>query len=583
MRVNHSDSIPPDDSVLPPRARHSGAVLERLSRLVTRPQDMPMHMVDEAAGVAAIPVANGSGLGWLSERTGLPASRLREWRVDAADLQLIPFGQGQQRGCLAQRRSDGVVDVIVVDPLNAATMLWLESRVRAAGHPPTRWFVARESDVKKFYGRLEQESKALGGPELPVDFAAEADDAADVLNLSLATISSDESPVVRFVNSTLYDALKSQASDVHLECGNRGLAVKYRLDGVLQSVAQPEGRDFAERVVSRIKVLADLDIAERRIPQDGRLKLSLAGRHIDVRVSVMPNLYGEDAVLRILDRYQLAADESLSVEHLGFDSASAGFIRKLARLPHGLLLVTGPTGSGKTTTLYGVLSEMNTGLDKIITIEDPVEYQLPGVLQIPVNEAKGLSFARGLRSILRHDPDKIMVGEMRDAETAQIAVQAALTGHQVFATVHANNVFDVIGRLSTMGIDPYNLVSALNGVVAQRLMRLVCPHCAAPHRPDADELERSGLSGPLEGWRFRRGAGCTHCRGTGYKGRRAIAQILALDIGLRSLIAERASPASLRDAARQRGLRSLRDASLELVATGLTTLEENNRVTAVEE
>ena len=585
MRLNPPDSTPPGETPPPQRARHASAVLGRLARLVSRPQDSPLHLVDEEVGVvtAPTPLTPGSGLGWLSERSGLQASRLRDWSVSAADLQLIPFAQGQQRACLAMRRSDGVIDVILSDPLHQGTRLWLESRVRAAGHPPTRWFVARDADVKAFYGRLEQESRALGVPEVPADFAAEAEDASDVLNLSLAAISSDESPVVRFVNSTLYDALKAQASDVHLECGARGLAVKYRLDGVLQTAAQPDGRDFADRVISRIKVLADLDIAERRIPQDGRLRLALAGRHIDVRVSVMPNLHGEDAVLRILDRYQLAAEESLSVEHLGFDSASAAFIRKLARLPHGLLLVTGPTGSGKTTTLYGALSEMNTGLDKIITIEDPVEYQLPGVLQIPVNEAKGLTFARGLRSILRHDPDKIMVGEMRDAETAQIAVQAALTGHQVFATVHANNVFDVIGRLSTMGIDPYNLVSALNGVVAQRLMRLVCTHCAAPHRPSADELERSGLQGQLEGWRFTRGMGCAHCRNTGYKGRRAIAQTLAMDIGLRSLIAERASPATLRDAARQRGLRSLRDASLELVAAGLTTLEESNRVTAVEE
>jgi general secretion pathway protein E len=273
----------------------------------------------------------------------------------------------------------------------------------------------------------------------------------------------------------------------------------------------------------------------------------------------------------------------LSIEHLSFGADEARFIRRMAQMPYGLFLVTGPTGSGKTTTLYGVLTEVNTGLDKIITIEDPVEYQVPDILQIPVNEAKGLTFARGLRSILRHDPDKIMVGEMRDAETAQIAIQAALTGHQVFATVHANNVFDVIGRLSTMQVDPYNLVSALNGVLAQRLLRQVCPACTAPDSVDPKRLADAALPATAAGWSFVRGIGCAHCRGTGYRGRRAIAQTLAMDVDLRSLIAERASPARLRAAARERGLRTLRDAALALVAAGVTTLEEANRVTAVEE
>jgi general secretion pathway protein E len=288
-------------------------------------------------------------------------------------------------------------------------------------------------------------------------------------------------------------------------------------------------------------------------------------------------------VLRILDRYQIAADEQLGLQHLSFGPRDADFIRQMAQMPYGLFLVTGPTGSGKTTTLYGVLAEVNTGLDKIITIEDPVEYQVPDILQIPVNEAKGLTFALGLRSILRHDPDKIMVGEMRDAETAQIAIQAALTGHQVFATVHANNVFDVIGRLATMNVDAYNLVSALNGVLAQRLIRQVCTACARPETPAPQLIKSSRLPDDIGGWKFTRGIGCAACRGTGYKGRRAIAQTLALDVELRSLIAERASPSRLRDAAASRGLRTLRDAALELVSTGMTTLEEANRVTAAEE
>ena len=520
---------------------------------------------------------------WLHEGSGLTLADLTHWTPDQADVDLVPFSAGQQRLCVVLRDGSALRHVVLADPFDAGTRLWLESRIRAAGHPPSVWYVAGVDDVAAFYARLERETRALdgagpvGADDLP------ADEAADVLQLSLAGISADESPVVRFVNGTLYDALKAQASDIHLECAAQGLAVKYRLDGVLQAVARPEGREFADRVVSRIKVLADLDIAERRVPQDGRLKISYGGRAIDVRVSIMPNLYGEDAVLRILDRYQLSADETLNIEHLGFDAGNAAFIRRLGAMPYGLLLVTGPTGSGKTTTLYAVLSEVNTGQDKIITIEDPVEYQLPGVLQIPVNEAKGLSFARGLRSILRHDPDKIMVGEMRDAETAQIAIQAALTGHQVFATVHANNVFDVIGRLSTMGVDPYNLVSALNGVVAQRLLRVICPHCSVADQPAAQRIEASALPEAARGWSFRRGIGCAHCRGTGYKGRRAIAQTLAMDVGLRSLITDRASPARLREAARERGLRTLREAALDLVASGQTTLEEANRVTAVEE
>jgi general secretion pathway protein E len=297
----------------------------------------------------------------------------------------------------------------------------------------------------------------------------------------------------------------------------------------------------------------------------------------------MPSLYGEDAVLRILDRYQIAADERLSLAHLSFGERESAFVRQMAKLPYGLFLVTGPTGSGKTTTLYGVLSEVNTGLDKIITIEDPVEYQVPDVLQIPVNEAKGLTFARGLRSILRHDPDKIMVGEIRDAETAQIAVQAALTGHQVFATVHANNVFDVIGRLATMQVDAYNLVSALNGVLAQRLIRQLCTHCRAPEAPAPALLASMALPESARSWHFMGPTGCTHCRGTGYRGRRAIAQTLAMDVELRSLIAERASPARLRTAARERGLETLRDAALHLVRAGITSLEEADRVTAAEE
>lgn len=519
---------------------------------------------------------------WLSLRSGMPLSALAGWRTDHADTQLVPFSDGLKRTCLAQRRDDGTVDLVLADPFSESTRLWLEARLRASGNPPATWHVATLPDVQAYYARLERELKALDAP-VKSDQASGSDLSADALALSLASISEDESPVVRFVNSTLYDALRAQASDIHLETFSHGLAVKYRLDGVLNTVARIDGRELADRVLSRLKVLADLDISERRVPQDGRLKLRMGEREIDVRVSIMPSLFGEDAVLRILDRYQLSANEQLSVQHLSFDESSVAFIRRMSSLPHGLFLVTGPTGSGKTTTLYGLLSEINTGLDKIITIEDPVEYQLNGILQIPVNEAKGLTFAKGLRSILRHDPDKIMVGEIRDAETAQIAIQAALTGHQVFATVHANNVFDVIGRMSAMGVDLYNMVAALNGVLAQRLLRVLCPHCSVPASASDTWLQETGLSDIGMPLQLRRIQGCAHCRGTGYKGRRAIAQTLTMDTQLRTLISARAGFDQLRDAAVARGLTTLRDSALRLVAAGVTTWEEASRVTAAEE
>ncbi len=556
-------------------SRHAQELAARLGQRFAAARRLLQHERPEVRDVAM--------KRWLSEGSGLTLADLTHWTPEQADLELVPFSMGQQRLCVVLRDGTALRHVVLADPFDGGTRMWLESRIRAAGHPPSVWYVAGVNDIAAFYARMEREMRALDGAAPGAAAPGLGEEAADVLQLSLADISADESPVVRFVNGLLYDALKAQASDIHLECAARGLAVKYRLDGVLQAVARPEGRDFADRVVSRIKVLADLDISERRVPQDGRLKLSYGGRAIDVRVSIMPNLYGEDAVLRILDRYQLSAESTLSIEHLGFDAANARFIRRLGAMPYGLLLVTGPTGSGKTTTLYAVISEVNSGQEKIITIEDPVEYQLPDVLQIPVNEAKGLTFARGLRSILRHDPDKIMVGEMRDPETAQIAIQAALTGHQVFATVHANNVFDVIGRLATMQVDSYNLVSALNGVLAQRLIRQLCTHCAAPETPAPALLAGMALPEAARGWRFMGPVGCAHCRGTGYRGRRAIAQTLAMDVDLRSLIAERASPARLRAAARERGLETLRDAALHLVREGITSLEEADRVTAAEE
>ena len=393
--------------------------------------------------------------------------------------------------------------------------------------------------------------------------------------LTLAGLSSEASPAVRLLDAILYDALKDGASDVHIETGRGGAEVRIRLDGVMQPLRRVDGQAMAEQMVSRLKVMAELDIGERRLPQDGRFKLRAHGRAIDFRLSVMPSVHGEDAVIRVLDRAAVEQGRgSLTLSSLGFPAARCEQIRHLARMPHGMLLVTGPTGSGKTTTLYAAISEIHQGTEKIITIEDPVEYELEGVVQIPVNERKGLTFARGLRSILRHDPDRVLVGEIRDPETAQIAVQAALTGHLVFSTVHANHAFDVIGRFMHMGLDLYNVVSALNAVLAQRLVRRLCLHCAAPVEPTAAQAAALG-EGPL---RLHRAVGCLHCRDTGYRGRLAVAEVLVLDDELRDLIAARAPMQRIKQAARDRGMQRLRSVALGLVHEGATTLEELERV-----
>ncbi|MGZ9059250.1 MAG: GspE/PulE family protein, partial [Burkholderiaceae bacterium] len=402
-------------------------------------------------------------------------------------------------------------------------------------------------------------------------------------DLSLRSISEDTSEIVRLIRSTLHDALQVGASDIHFETLASGLVIKFRIDGTLGQVKSIADVEQAQQAISRVKVLAELDIAERRIPQDGRFKAIDRGREIDFRVSIMPSIFGEDAVIRVLDKQALIDHvRKLSLDNLGFDGETRRLVRKLAAEPYGMLLVTGPTGSGKTTTLYAAISEINNGQDKIITIEDPVEYQLPGVLQIPVNEKKGLTFAVGLRSILRHDPDKIMVGEIRDSETANIAVQSALTGHQVFTTVHANNVFDVIGRFMHMQVDLYSFISALNGILAQRLLRLNCPQCAEPYVPDDVLLSDSGLTRKaVEGFKFRMGRGCGQCRGTGYRGRKAIAETLTLSDEIRELITAREPIRRIKDAARRNGTRFLRETALDAVRLGETTLQEINRVTFV--
>jgi general secretion pathway protein E len=509
---------------------------------------------------------------------GLNAISLAELSEHSLALSLAPFAEFIRRQALVLEAGDAYL-IATPNPFDVTVRDWLEGLVPLG--KPLHWRLAPPSVLTAFLAREETRVRALDGSlsgeggQIAIGSVAE--------DLSLQRISEDGSAVVRLLRSTLHDGLKAGASDIHVEANNRGLAIKYRIDGVLNYAGSIDGTDTAEQMISRVKVLSELDISERRVPQDGRFKVSWQDREIDIRVSIMPSIWGEDAVLRVLDKQALTDHlQGLRLDAMGFDADIMARIRRLSSEPYGMVLVTGPTGSGKTTTLYAALTEINDGKDKIITIEDPVEYQLSGVLQIPVNEKKGLTFARGLRSILRHDPDKIMVGEIRDSETAQIAVQAALTGHLVFTTVHANNVFDVIGRFLHMEVDPYNLVSALNGVVAQRLIRTLCPACMQPTTPTGEELTDADI-GTVAGtdWKFRRAVGCGTCRGTGYRGRKAIAELLVLNDEIRELIISRAPIRQLKEAARRNGTRSLRESALDLVRDGITSLEEANRVTFV--
>ncbi|HYD82134.1 MAG TPA: GspE/PulE family protein [Paucimonas sp.] len=491
----------------------------------------------------------------------------------------IGFTDCANRGIFPLPAADGCW-FVVSDPWDDRALQWIANRI--GRYPKLGW--GARADILAALEHAEQRIRASS--ELSAGAASRSEAERDVAGnvISIETIERSTSPIVRFVDAAIYDAWKAGASDIHFETGREGMRVKLRLDGVLVPASELTGRLPAEEVISRIKVLAQLDIAERRVPQDGRFRVSLGARELDFRVSVMPSIFGEDAVVRLLDKTQLRGDaHAISLASLGLDDDAIERVRRLAKRPHGMLLVTGPTGSGKTTTLYAALSEIQTGQEKIITIEDPVEYELPGVLQIPVNEKKGLTFSQGLRSILRHDPDKILVGEIRDAETAEIAVQAALTGHLVFTTVHANSVFDVISRFVHMDIDLYSLVSALNGVVAQRLIRRNCPACVEPAAVAPEVAQRMADAGfePAH-LRIARGRGCEHCRNTGYKGRHAIAEVLPFDDALRTMILNRADIAEVKHQALEMGVRPLNLRALDLVARGATTLEEIDRVVAHE-
>ncbi|WP_300758881.1 ATPase, T2SS/T4P/T4SS family [Janthinobacterium sp.] len=546
-----------------------------LARARARARDSGQPLVSELAalagcGVDAIAAAAPAQL-------DMPFHPLAAMLASAPEFSLLSFTDCVKR-VIYPLRLDGGDCFVVDDPWDDHALQWLANKV--GSYPALAW--GSKADILAALEQAQHRIKASSGLSggVPEQRSAAGDGAGNVI--SIETIERSSSPIVRFVDAAIYDAWKAGASDIHFECDRNGVKVKLRLDGVLVPASELPDRIRAEEVISRIKVLAQLDIAERRVPQDGRFRIELGARELDFRVSIMPSIFGEDAVVRLLDKTQLRGDaHAISLASLGLDADAIERIRRLAKKPHGMLLVTGPTGSGKTTTLYAALTEIQTGQEKIITIEDPVEYELPGVLQIPVNEKKGLTFSQGLRSILRHDPDKILVGEIRDAETAEIAVQAALTGHLVFTTVHANSVFDVISRFAHMDIDLYSLMSALNGVVAQRLIRSNCPVCSEPEAASPELIERLKLANRnLAHLTLARGRGCEHCRHTGYKGRHALAEVLPFDDTLRTMILNRADVTEIKRYALELGVRPLNVRALDLVASGATTIEEIDRVVA---
>jgi type II secretory ATPase GspE/PulE/Tfp pilus assembly ATPase PilB-like protein len=516
----------------------------------------------------------------LAERMGLPYDNLAQFRVEAELFRQIPVELMLRYQFLPLRREGDVIVAVMADPSNALVMDELELALGS----PLEVSVGPAGKIAEILEKSESTQRVLdeATEDFRIQLVQESEDGEETLTID--RITADTSPIIKLVDTIIFNSIQRRASDIHIETRDREVIVKYRIDGVLYQAMEPIDKRHHATIISRIKVMSELDIAEKRIPQDGRFKLRLKGRTIDFRVSIMPTAHGEDAVIRILDKESANREfRTLSLDVLGFDEEAKRKLRKFIREPYGMVLVTGPTGSGKTTTLYACLSEIVSEEDKIITIEDPVEYQLPGVTQIPVNEKKGLTFARGLRSILRHDPDKIMVGEIRDAETAQIAVQSALTGHLVFTTVHANNVVDVLGRFLNMDVDLYNFVSALNCVLAQRLVRRICPHCRKPAEVNDALVEDSGLTRDMvRGVKLFEGAGCLECNGTGFLGRTAISELLDMSDNIRALILERRPAAEIKRAAKAEGMTFLRESALERVFAGVTTLREVNKVTFVE-
>jgi len=516
----------------------------------------------------------------LAERYRLPFLDLAHFNIDHDLFRTIPADLMLRYNFVPFRREGNALAIIVSDPRDLPMIDELGVLLGA----PIKVVVAAPSAIQSILKKSESSTRVLEEATESFQLQILREDEQGDEQLSVEKMTADASPVIRLVDTTIYTALQRRASDIHIETQDDAVYVKYRIDGVLQSAMRPIDKRFHSTIISRVKVMAELDIAEKRVPQDGRFRLRLGGKTIDFRVSVMPSAHGEDAVIRILDKESISEQfTELRLDILGFPEEELRRFRKYIREPYGMVLVTGPTGSGKTTTLYAALSEIKTIEDKIVTIEDPVEYQLRGITQIPINEKKGLTFARGLRSILRHDPDKIMVGEIRDNETAQIAINSALTGHLVFTTVHANNVIDVLGRFLNMGVEAYQFVSALNCVLAQRLVRNICVHCKRPATVTREQLVESAMDPNLaDSGLFFEGGGCIECGGTGFKGRTAICELLDLSDNIRETILARRPNSEIKKIAREEGMRSLRESAVEQVLEGKTTLREINKVTFVE-
>ncbi len=515
----------------------------------------------------------------LAERCRLEFIDLTSFQPDQELFQSVPVDLMFRYNFLPYRKEDGKLVVVTADPTNVVAM----DEVASILNMPVRAAVGTDTAIQELLKKSQSAQRVLEEASESFHMEIIREDEEGEETLSIDRLTDTSSPIIRLVDSAVYNALNRRASDIHIETRDEEVVIKYRIDGALTRAMKPIPKAHHSEIISRIKVMAELDIAEKRVPQDGRFRLKIKGRRIDFRVSIMPSIHGEDAVIRILDKESISERfTELSLDILGMAEAEVKRIRRFIHEPYGMFLVTGPTGSGKTTTLYAALSEIYNEEDKIITIEDPVEYQLVGITQIPINEKKGLTFSRGLRSILRHDPDKVMVGEIRDAETAQIAINAALTGHLVFTTVHANNVIDVIGRFLNMGVEPYNFVSSLNCILAQRLIRSICAFCKKPYRADAALLEDSALD-PIR-YRehtFYRGEGCIQCAGSGYKGRQAISELLGLSDEIREMLIERRPAVEIKKAAKDSGMVFLRESAVEKALSGQSTLKEINRVTFV--
>jgi type IV pilus assembly protein PilB len=517
----------------------------------------------------------------LADRMGIEYVDLANFEIDAELFRSIPVDLMFRYNFVPRSRAPNGLQIVVADPSDVLMIDELELLLGTS----IEVVVGTPGAIQEILKKSESSQRVLeeATEEFRIQIVLEDDETGEE-TLTIDRLTSDQSPIIKLVDSTVFNALQRRASDIHIETRDREVIIKYRIDGVLYQAMEPIDKKFHQTIISRIKVMSELDISEKRVPQDGRFKLRIKGRTVDFRVSIMPSVHGEDCVIRILDKESTNREfASLSLDVCGFEDRDMQRMRRFIKEPYGMVLVTGPTGSGKTTTLYAAISEIKNDEDKIITIEDPVEYQLPGITQIPVNEKKGLTFARGLRSILRHDPDKIMVGEIRDAETAQIAIQSALTGHLVFTTVHANNVVDVLGRFLNMGVEPYNFVSALNCILAQRLVRLICASCKRTVKATRDQLVASGLDpNRYSDFKFHEGKGCIDCNGTGYSGRTAIAELLDMSDRIREMILEKRPAADIKRAAKEEGMTFLREAALAKVFAGKTSLHEINKVTFVE-